>query len=126
MDSWAGIRGTENVVISQLPDSMAEYCHVEIYGDCNTTDRDMLYTVNGMVKTIQDRENFSGTFNEGANKVTLRYVPVVNGVITITGNGADSTRSAINAVRLISLLPASSPSPLHRLKSWKEAPRARN
>lgn len=105
MDSWAGIRGTENVVISQLPDSMAEYCHVEIYGDCNTTDRDMLYTVNGMVKTIQDRENFSGTFNEGANKVTLRYVPVVNGVITITGNGADSTRSAINAVRLISPAP---------------------
>lgn len=105
MDSWAGIRGMENVVISQLPDSMAEYCHVEIYGDCNTTDRDMLYTVNGMVKTIQDRENFSGTFNEGANKVTLRYVPVVNGVITITGNGADSTRSAINAVRLISPAP---------------------
>lgn len=40
MDSWAGIRGTENVVISRLPDSMAEYCHVEIYGDCNDSDRD--------------------------------------------------------------------------------------
>ena len=100
MDSWAGIRGTENVVISRLPDSMAEYCHVEIYGDCNDSDRDMLYTVNGLTGTIQDRGTFSGAFQEGGNKLTLKYVPVTGGTITITGNGASQTRSAINAVRL--------------------------
>ncbi|PNC34233.1 hypothetical protein CXU13_09635 [Akkermansia muciniphila] len=100
MDSWAGIRGTENVVISRLPDSMAEYCHVEIYGDCNDSDRDMLYTVNGLTGTIQDRGTFSGAFQEGVNRLTLKYVPVTGGTITITGNGASQTRSAINAVRL--------------------------
>ncbi len=79
MDSWAGIRGTENVVISRLPDSMAEYCHVEIYGDCNDSDRDMLYTVNGLTGTIQDRGTFSGAFQEGVNRLTLKYVPVTGG-----------------------------------------------
>lgn len=78
-DSWAGIRGTENVVISQLPDSMAEYCHVEIYGDCNDADRDMLYTANGVAGTIRDRGTFSGAFQEGSNKLTLKYVPVTAG-----------------------------------------------
>ncbi len=60
MDSWAGIRGTKNGVISQLPDSMAEYCHVEIYGDCNDADWGMLYTANGVAGTIRDRGTFSG------------------------------------------------------------------
>lgn len=100
MDSWAGIRGTENVVISQLPGSMTEYCHVEIYGDCNDADRDMLYTANGVAGTIRDRGTFSGAFLEGSNKLTLKYVPVTSGTIAITGNGASQTRSAINAIRL--------------------------
>lgn len=105
MDSWAGIRGAESVTISGLPSSMAEYCHVEIYGDCNDANRDMLYTVNGVVATIQDRGSFSGTFQEGSNKASLRYVPVINGTITITGNGAASTRSAVNALRLVAPAP---------------------
>ena len=105
MDSWAGIRGAENTVISHLPGSMAEYCHVEIYGDCNEPNRDMLYTANGVTGTILDRGTFSGTFQEGVNKVVLRYVPVTNGTITITGNAAVQTRSAINAIRLIAPSP---------------------
>lgn len=105
MDSWAGIRGTENAVISHLPGSMAEYCHVEIYGDCNDSNRDMLYTANGITGTILDRGTFFGTFQEGVNKVVLRYVPVTNGTITITGNAEAQTRSAINAIRLIAPSP---------------------
>lgn len=100
MDSWAGIRGAESVVISRLPASMAEYCHVEIYGDCNEENRDMSYTVNGLAGVIQDRGTFSGAFQEGSNKITLKYVPVIDGMITITGNGTAQTRSAVNAVRL--------------------------
>lgn len=100
MDSWAGFRGQESIVLSRLPDSMAEYCHVEIYGDCNETERDMSYTVNGLTGTIRDRGAFSGTFQEGTNKVTLKYVPVADGTITITGAVASAPRSAVNAVRL--------------------------
>lgn len=100
MDSWAGIRGTKNGVISQLPDSMAEYCHVEIYGDCNDADWGMLYTANGVAGTIRDRGTFSGAFQEGSNKLTLKYVPATSGTIAVTGNGAFQTRSAINAIRL--------------------------
>lgn len=100
MDSWAGFRGAESIVFSRLPGSMAEYCHVEIYGDCNETNRDMLYTVNGVAKTLQDRGTFSGNFEEGVNRAAFRYVPVTNGTLTITGNGASSSRSAVNAIRL--------------------------
>lgn len=106
MSSWAGFVGAENVVLSQLPVSMSEYCHVEIYGDCNETERDMLYEVNGVAKTIQDRGTFSGTFEEGKNMATFRYVPVTAGTVTITGNSPSSgKRSAINAIRLVSASP---------------------
>ena len=105
MDGWAGFRGTENIVLSGLPDSMGGYCHVEIYGDSNEMNRDMLYTVNGVARTIQDRGVFSGTFEEGKNKVTYRYVPVTDGALTITGNGVSGSRSSVNAIRLIAAAP---------------------
>lgn len=106
MDSWAGFRDTENLVIAGLPASMTEYCDVVIYGDSDTNARDMFYTVNGVTKKIEDRNLFTGTLTEGGNVVTFHYVPVVAGKVTITGNQSGvSGRSAINALLVSSASP---------------------
>lgn len=101
MAGWFGLRESESITVSNLPSVYAQGFTLVIYGDSNATNgRNMPYKVGATTKSLEDRENFSGTFREGANFVVFRGLTgssfTINGPISVTAE-----RSAINGLIIL-------------------------
>ncbi len=101
MNGWIGFKETETLTIANIPTALQNTGYrVAIYGDSNTTNRTMHYTLGGTTKTIIDSANFSGTFTDGANFVEFDGLNASS--FTIVGNQpGTSGRSAINGILIV-------------------------
>jgi hypothetical protein len=100
MEGWYGLFGTESITISNLPTAFTSGGYtVTIYGD-SASVRTMNYTIGGTTQTISDTGIFTGTFTT-ENSTTFNALG--SAAFTITGNGAGTTRSAINGIVIQSI-----------------------
>ena len=108
MEGWFGLKQTESLTVSNLPNSIATHYHVIIYGDSNDSNRGMDYTLGGQTKTIQDSGTFSGSFTEGINYVVFTNLTTAS--FTLTGNpNAGDARSSVNGLRIAAGAPPELP-----------------
>lgn len=99
MDSWMGFKNNEYLTVQGLSiDLISRGYRVVVYGDSNSNNRSMSYTIGGETKTIQDSGSFKGDF--GSYKVVFNDLHQTS--FTIKGNAASSDpRSAICGIQIL-------------------------
>ena len=109
MAAWFGIRGSDEFIqVDDLPGDYQEDFSVRIFGNTNFA---MLYTINGVTRSICSSGPFGGEFIEGFNQTT--FTGLKGPSFRITGNvltsGRRATHSTIAGIQIFKGLPPVSP-----------------